>query len=344
MALRINLRSDTATQPTLGMRRAMAEAPVGDEQRREDPTTNRLLERVAELLGTEEAVFLPSATMANQIAFAVHTEGGDEILGHRLSHPFNYEAGGPAYLARAGIRGLDGPRGMFSPEAVEAAIRPKDYHQPRSRLLSVENTTNMGGGAVWPIERVRAVTEVARRGGLACHMDGARLMNAVAASGVAASQYASHFDSITLCFSKGLGAPVGAALAGRREFIAKAWRFKHIFGGAMRQSGVLAAAALYALEFHVGRLAEDHANARRLAEGIAGLPGIRLDPDGVETNIIVFDVDPARITAQELSARMAKEEVEFYPVGPQTCRLVTHLDVTAAMIEEAIGLFRKVLA
>ena len=340
---RINLRSDTATQPTPAMRRAIAEAAVGDEQKREDPTVQRLVERVRELLGVEDAVFLPSATMANQIALAVHAEGGDAVLGHRLSHVFNFEAGGPAYLSRVMCRPLDGERGMFTPEAVEAEIRPDDYHLSRPRVLIVENTTNMGGGAVWPIDQVRGVTEAARRHGMACHMDGSRLMNAVTASGVSADRYASHFDSVTLCFSKGLGAPVGAMLAGGGDFIARAWRFKHLFGGAMRQSGIIAAGALFALENHVERLAGDHAHARRLAEAIADLPGIRLDADQVETNIIIFGVDPHCMSAADLSRRMAEVGVDFYPVGPRSCRLVTHLDLSTPMIERAIEAFHSVL-
>ena len=343
MAQRIDLRSDTATKPSPAMRRAIAEAPVGDEQLREDPTVNKLVERVAALLGTEDAVFLPSATMANEIAFAVHAKSGDELIGHRLSHPFNHELGGPAYLARLMLRPLDGARGMFTTETLEAAIRRPDTHCPRSRVLVVENTTNLGGGAVWPIDRIRAVTDVARRHGLACHLDGARLMNAVVASGSPASEYASHFDSSMLCFSKGLGAPVGAALAGSRDFIGQAWRFKHMFGGAMRQSGILAAAALYALDHNVERLADDHANARRLAEGIADLPGIQLHLEDVETNIIIFDVDPARMTADQFVSRMAETGIDFFALGPQTCRLVTHLGITTDAIDEAIKQFRSFL-
>lgn len=343
MTKRINLCSDTATLPSLPMRRAMAAAEVGDEQLRADPTVNRLCEKVAELLGKDEAVFLPSATMANEIAFAVHGRGGDELIGHRLSHPFNHELGAPAYLARLALRPIDGARGMFTRETVEEAIRMPHSHHSRSCILSVENTTNLGGGAVWPIDEVRAVTELAHDKGLACHLDGARLMNAVVQSGVAAADYASHFDSITICFSKGLGAPVGAALAGSGDFVAEAWRFKHMFGGAMRQAGIIAAGALYALENNVGRLSEDHANARRLAEGIADLPGIQVDLDGVETNIVILEVDASQMTAAELVARMSEVGVDFFALGPQTCRLVTHMDVSAKMIDEAIDSFRAVL-
>jgi threonine aldolase len=344
MDSRIDLRSDTMTRPTAPMRRAMAEAEVGDEQRREDPTVNRLGERVADLLGMEDAVFLPSATMANEIAFAALAEAGDTLVGHRLSHPFLFEAGGPAFLARLMLHPLDGPRGMFTADAVEAAIPPRDHHRSRPRILLVENTTNMGGGAVWPVAQAAAVTAVARRHGMACHLDGSRLLNAVVASGTPAREYAAHFDSVTLCFSKGLGAPVGAALAGSRQFIAKAWRFKHLFGGAMRQAGIIAAGALHALDHHVERLADDHANARRLAEAIAGLPGILLDPREVETNIIIFRLaDSAPLTETGLVARMAEAGVDFFALAPRTCRMVTHLDITPEMIDEAVARFRAVL-
>ncbi len=342
---RINLRSDTQTQPTPEMRRAMAEAVVGDEQLCEDPTTNRLQAKVCELLGKEAAIFLPSATMANQIAFAVHAEGGDELIGHHLSHPFIYEAGGPAYLSRIMMRGLQGARGMFSPADLEAAIHPAgNYHLSRSRILLVENTTNLGGGAVWPRDQLREVCAVAERHGLRRHLDGARLLNAVVASGVAAAEYASHFDTVTICFSKGLGAPVGACLAGSDELIKQAWRFKHMYGGAMRQSGILAAGALYALEHHVERLAEDHANARRLAEAIAAMPHISIDPDCVQTNIIIFEVDPHFMPAAALASRMAECGVDFFSITPNSCRMVTHLNVTADDIETTIECFGDLLS
>jgi len=344
MANTIDLTSDTATLPTEDMRRAMANAPVGDEQNREDPTVNRLVEQVASLLGKETAVFLPSATMANQIALATQCQGGEQILAHRLSHAFNFEAGAPAYLSRVMPRPLDGPRGMFDSATVEDAVDNEGYHRSHSRLLLVENTTNLGGGAVWPIEQIEKVAETARKLGMVCHMDGSRLLNAAIASGVPASEIAAPFDSVTLCFSKGLGAPVGAALAGSQEFIDKAWRYKHIFGGAMRQSGIIAAGALYALEYHVERLAEDHRNAKRIAEGIAGLPGIQINPDHVETNIIVFQVDPAVMSAQELADRIKDRRVLFHALGKEMCRLVTHLDLTADMAGEAVARFQSLLA
>ncbi|MEA2427530.1 MAG: threonine aldolase, partial [Thermoleophilaceae bacterium] len=271
--------SDTQTRPSEGMRHAMATAEVGDEQRGLDPTVNALQDRVAELLGHEAALFLPSGTMCNQIAIRLHTRPGDEVILERFSHPIIAEAGGPAAHSGVMMQPIDGAGGMFTGAQVEASLRTAgDRYQPRSRLVCVEQTTNYGGGRVWPLERIREVQEVARAGGLATHMDGARLMNAVVASGVSASDFASGFDSAWLDFTKGLGAPVGACLAGSRELIAEAWRFKQMMGGAMRQAGIVAAAGIYALDHNVDRLAEDHENARLLAEGIAELPGARIDP------------------------------------------------------------------
>jgi threonine aldolase len=268
----VNLYSDTQTRPTEGMRRAIAAAEVGDEQRFADPTVTRLQERVAELLGHEAGLFLPSGTMCNAIAFRLHVRpGGDEVILHRTAHPIVAEAGSVAQLSGAMTRQLDGEGGMFTPEQVEAAIRPDDRYLPRTRLVSVEQTTNMGGGRVWPLERVRDVLGVARAHGLRAHMDGARLMNAVVATGVPAADYASGFDSAWLDFSKGLGAPVGAVLCGSRELIAEAWRWKQMLGGALRQAGVLAAGCLYALDNHVERLGEDHEHARLLADGLRDL-------------------------------------------------------------------------
>jgi threonine aldolase len=339
----IDLYSDTHTVPTPGMRRAMAEAEVGDEQMFLDPTINALCERVAELLGKEAAVYLPSGTMCNQIAARVHCRQGDEIILSVTAHPFHAESGGPAALAGVMMRGLEGERGMFTAEQVQAAIHSPDWrHAPRSRLLEVENTTNLGGGAVWPLAQIRAVTAVAKEHGLACHMDGARLMNAVVASGTPAADYAAPFDSVWIDFSKGLGAPVGAVLAGSKEFIREAWRIKQQIGGAMRQAGIIAAACLYALDHHVERLAEDHANARHLAEGLAEIRGIELDPATVETNIVWFDVR-APINAIELGAALKERGVLIGAFGPTRMRAVTHLDVDRAGIDAALAAFRRIL-
>jgi threonine aldolase len=337
----IDLYSDTHTTPTPGMRRAMAEAEVGDEQMFLDPTVNRLCKRVAELLGKDAAVYLPSGTMCNQIAVRVHCRQGDEVILEASAHPFHAESGGPAALAGVMMRPIQGERGMFTGEQVQAAIRPASFrHAPRSRLLEVENTSNLGGGAVWPRAAIHEVTAVAREHGLACHMDGARLLNAVVASGVPAADYVAPFDSVWIDFSKGLGAPVGAVLAGSRDFIHEAWRIKQQIGGAMRQAGIIAAACLYALDHHVERLADDHANARYLAEGLAGIPGIELDPATVETNIVWFDVR-ARLGADELAATLKERGVLIGAFGPTRMRAVTHLDVDRAGIDAALEIFRR---
>jgi threonine aldolase len=329
----INLYSDTQTRPTDGMRAAIAGAEVGDEQRGLDPTTNALRERVAELLGHEAGLFLPSGTMCNQIALRLHARpGGDEVILDRTSHPITSEAGGAAQLSGLMIRSLEGERGVFAPEQLEAAVRPAgNRYTPRSRVVSVEQTSNRGGGRVWPLETIEGVLAVARRHGLRTHMDGARLLNAVVASGVPAASYASGFDTVWIDFTKGLGAPVGAVLVGSRELIDEAWRWKQMLGGALRQSGIVAAACLYALDHHVDRLAEDHANAQMLARGLAALPGVRLDPALVETNIVFFDVDDAPGLVRRIADR-----VDIQATGPTQIRAVTHLDVSRADIEAAL--------
>ena len=337
----VDLYSDTATRPTPEMRRFMCDAEVGDEQQLQDPTVNLLVEMVAELLGKEAAVFLPSGTMCNEISLRVHCRPGDEMLAHATAHPLNFEAGGPAALAGVNARALEGPRGQFDEAAVKAAIRPENRYMPRSRLLWVEQTTNLGGGSVWPLERLRAVTAVAREHGLRTHLDGARLMNAVVASGVPAREFAKPFDSAWIDFTKGLGAPVGAALAGSREFIDEAWRLKQQMGGAMRQAGIIAAGGIYGLRHHVNRLAEDHAHARRLAEGLAALPGIVIDPAAVETNLVFFDVTGA-LDAPTAVERLAAQGVLMGAMGSRTIRAVTHLDVSGAQVERALAAARAV--
>jgi threonine aldolase len=329
----VNLYSDTQTRPTHAMREAMARAEVGDEQRGQDPTTRRLEERVAQLLGHEAALFVPSGTMCNQIALRLHIRpGGDELILDRTAHPVNFEAGGPAVQAGAMIRTLEGDGGMFTAAEFEAAIRVGGTrHMPRSRLVSVEQTTNLGGGRVWPLSAIEAVLEVARRHDLRAHLDGARLMNAVVASDVSAADYASGFDTAWIDFTKGLGAPVGAALAGSRDLIDEAWRFKQMMGGAMRQSGIIAAGCLHSLDHHVERLADDHRNARLLADGLAQLPGVELDPATVETNIIVFGVPDAG----QLLAAVA-DDVELNLVDARTIRAVTHMDVDEAGVRRAL--------
>jgi threonine aldolase len=263
------------------------------------------------------------------------------MLAHQSAHPIHFEGGGPAALAGVNVRSLDGPRGQYDAATLEAAIRPDNRHMPRSRLVWVEQTSNLGGGSIWPLPKVREVTEVARRRGLATHMDGARLMNAVVASGVSAQEWAAPFDSVWIDFTKGLGAPVGAALAGPRDFIAEAWRLKQQMGGAMRQAGIIAAGGIYALRHHVKRLAEDHANARRLAEGLANLPGVKLDPATVETNLVFFDFT-GTIDASTAVQGLLARGVRMGALGPRTIRAVTHLDVTAAAIDKTLAAAREV--
>jgi threonine aldolase len=325
----INLYSDTQTRPTESMRRAIASAEVADEQRLADPTTNRLQERVAELLGQEAALFLPTGTMCNQISFRLHARpGGDELILDRTAHPIIAEAGGPAQNSQLMIHALDGDGGIFTAEQVEAAIRdPSNRYLPRSRVVSVEQTTNMGGGRVWPLGAVRSVLEVARAHGLRAHMDGARLMNAVVASGTSGADFAGGFDTAWIDFTKGLGAPVGAVLAGSAELIAEAWRWKQQWGGAFRQSGIIAAGCLYALDNHVERLAEDHDNARVLAEGLLELGCEVIAP---ETNIVIFSAPDGFVE------RMAERGVELSGTPDDRVRAVTHLDVRRAEIDSAL--------
>jgi threonine aldolase len=322
------------------MRAAIAGAVVGDEQRGLDPTTLALQDRVAELLGHEAGLFLLSGTMCNQIALRLHSRpGGDELLLDRTAHPVTSEAGGPAQVSGLMVRALDGDRGVFTGAQLEAALRPVgNRYTPRSRVVSVEQTTNRGGGRVWPIETVRGVLDVARRHDLRAHLDGARLLNAVVASGVPAADYAGGFDTAWLDFTKGLGAPVGAVLVGSRELIDEAWRWKQMLGGALRQSGIVAAACLYALDHHVLRLAEDHENAQVLARGLAALPGVRLDPAAVETNIVIFDVDDA----PGLVARVA-DRVDVQAFDAHSVRAVTHLDASRDEIELALEAFAREL-
>jgi threonine aldolase len=333
----INLYSDTQTRPSEGMRRAIYEAEVADEQRKLDPTVNKLQERVAELLGKEAALFLPSGTMCNAISFRLHIDkGGDEVILHEHAHPIIAEAGGPAAISGAMMKPLAADGGIFSAEQVEQVIRPLDRYMPRSRLLSVEQTTNMGGGRVWPQEALRAVTEVAKRHDMRTHLDGARLMNAVVASGVSAAEHAQGFDTAWVDFTKGLGAGVGACMAASADLIDQAWRYKQMWGGSLRQAGFVAAGCLYALDNNIERLAEDHDNARFLADGLAAMPGVEIDPASVETNIVIFEVRDAAALIAGLAG-----QVELSPAGgPRRVRAVTYMDVSRAEIEQALGLIQ----
>ncbi len=323
------------------MREAMACAEVGDDVLGDDPTVQALERRTCEVLGKEAAVYMPSGTMTNQVAIRAHTEPGDEIVLDAQAHIYYYEAGATAALSGVMVRLIDGHRGIFTSEQLRAALRPANVHLPRTRLVCLENTHNRGGGAIWPLEQIAQVTAAAREAGLATHLDGARLWNASVATGIAERDYASHFDSVSVCFSKGLGAPVGSCLAGRAEFIDRARRFRKMFGGGMRQAGIIAAGALYALKHNRERLAEDHANARLLAEAVAGVAGIEVDLAGVQTNIVVIRV--TAMSASEFSARLKTRGVGMLPTGPDTVRAVVSLEVNREQVLEAVEVVKDVV-
>jgi len=340
----IDLRSDTATRPTEGMRAAIAAAEVGDEQRREDPSVNLLQERAAALVGQEAALFVPTATMANQIALKLHSRPGDVLVAERHAHVVIYEYGGAAAHAGLMVEAIDGRHGRFGVAELEAVTVPgtKSADQ-RPAVLALENTHNSSGGRCWPLGELEALTAAARARGLRTHLDGARLLNAAVATGVAASELGRLFDTVTLCLSKGLGCPLGALLAGSRETIERAWREKHLFGGAMRQAGIVAAAGVYALDHHVERLAEDHARARRLAEGwhAAGLP---VDLGQVETNFVQLDVGALGLGRDDALARLREAGVGLSStIHPTVVRAVTHLDLDDGAIDRAIELAPQAL-
>jgi threonine aldolase len=339
--VRINLYSDTQTRPTAAMKEAMMRAEVGDEQHGDDPTVHALCDRMATLMGKEAAVFMPSGTMCNVAATLTHCRPGEEIIAHETAHILTSEGGAHAALGGFQIYPLKGERGMYSPDALRAAIRGKSRHTPTQRLVEVEQTANIGGGAVWAKHTLDEISAIAKDHGLATHMDGARLMNACVAAGIPAAEMAAGFDSVWLDFTKGLGAPLGAVLCGTREFIDEAWRWKQRLGGAMRQAGVCAAGCIHALDHHVERLAEDHANAKALARGLAQMPGMKVEePD---TNLVFFDPAGAGIAAAELVKRMRLEGVQLSILGGRI-RACTHLDVTRGMIEEALQIMRDKLA
>ena len=331
----IDLSSDTATHPTQAMRDFMAQAPVGDEQRREDPSVNRLQEIAADLTGKEAALFLPSGTMCNAIAIKLHTQPGDEIILDEFAHPYTSEGGGPAALAGVSSALLEGDRGVFTADQVAEVIRHTGPHAPQSRLVSMENTTNAGSGKVWPFETAKGVADLARERGIKSHIDGARLMNAVVASGISASDWGGLVDTIWIDLSKGLGCPVGAVLCGSVDDMEKARRYKHLYGGAMRQAGIIAAAGIYAFENNVERLAEDHANAKKLATGLAEIPGIEVNPDDIETNIVFFDVSETGRSGEEINDGTTEKGVRMGGRGKRI-RAVTHLDITSDDIDQTV--------
>ena len=340
----IDLRSDTVTLPTPEMRRAIAEAALGDEQKREDPTVLELERRVAELLGQEAAVFLPTATMANQIALKLHGRPGDVLLAHETSHVLVYEYGGAAAHAGLVTKGVPGTAGRVSPDRVREAAAPSTkVADQRLAVLSLENTHNNAGGRVWPLAALDEVVATAREFELAVHLDGARLLNAAVALGVAPAEIAARFDTVTLCLSKGLGCPLGALLAGSGELIERAWREKHLFGGAMRQAGIVAAAGVYALERHVTRLADDHERARRLAERLEAA-GLGVDLEQVETNFVQIDVAPLGLTRAEALSRLLDAGVGLSAtIHPTVMRAVTHLGITDDDVDRASELIPRAL-
>jgi threonine aldolase len=341
----IDLYSDTKSRPSPGMRKAMYDAEVGDEQKYEDPTVERLRERVSELLGKEDSVFMPSGTMCNQAAIRVHCRLGDEVIADRTAHIINAETGGTAANSGVMIRMLDGPNGVFTAEQVKGALRdPNSRNAPRSRLVSIENTSNGGFGTVWPLATMQAVSRVARDANVAVHMDGARLCNASVKSGVKAADYAACVDSLWLDYTKGLGAPVGASLAGSKEFVKEAWRQKQMLGGSMRQSGVIAAAALYALDHNWDRLAEDHDNAHRLASGLANIKGIEIDVPRMETNLVFFEITKPGMSSAKFVEACKERNVGIGANTATRIRAVTHLDVSRSDIDSALKVFSDVMA
>ena len=340
----IDLRSDTKTKPTDGMRAAIAAAEVGDEQRREDPTVNELERRGAELLGQQAAVFVPTATMANQIALRVLSSPGDELIAEENAHVLLAELGGPAVHSGLMTRPIRGTAGRFGPDEIQRMVRRTDNtHVPQTRIVAIENTHNASGGRVWPLDEIEALVAACRELGLVVHLDGARVVNAATALGIPAAVIGGHFDTVTLCLSKGLGCPLGALVAGSEELMARARRYKHQFGGAMRQAGIVAAAGVYALDHHVDRLAEDHARARRLAEGLHAA-GVPVDVEQVETNFVQVDVGALGLTEAEALERLARNGVGLSMTPhPGVLRALTHLDVDDDDIEGAIDLIPKAL-
>lgn len=339
----IDLRSDTVTKPSPAMRKAMADAEVGDDVFGEDPTVNHLQEKVANILEKEASIFVPSGTMANQLAIKSHTQSGDEVIIEATAHPYNFEGGASAALSGIQFYCIKGARGILDASQVEEAIRPDDHHYPVTRLICLENTHNRGGGSIYPIDKIEGISRLARSKGLMLHLDGARLWNASVATGIKPHEYAKWADSVSVCLSKGLGAPVGSLVAGTKTFIDRVHRFRKMFGGGMRQAGIIAAAGIYALDHNLERLREDHQNAKRLALGLHEIKGVFINPEHVETNILIFDVAKTGMTPVEIKEALKKEGILILAVGKTQIRLVTHLDVSSEDMEIALNAFRKVL-
>jgi threonine aldolase len=340
----IDLRSDTVTKPTPAMRQAMCAAEVGDDVFGEDPTVNRLQEKVAALLDKPAALFVASGTMGNQLCIKTLTSPGDEVLCEQGAHFLHYEGGALGMVSGAQPRPLPGARGILTAEQIDDAVRPSAYYYPRTRLIALENTHNLAGGVIYPLAEIRRIYEAAQRHKLNMHLDGARLWNACIASGIAPAEYCRCFDSVSVCLSKGLGAPVGSVIAGSVEFVAQARRFRKMLGGGMRQAGILAAAGIYALDHHLQRLADDHANARFLAEELQKIHGVSIDLDTVQTNIVIMDIRETGVTPAAAVDKLANAGILVAPFGKTTLRAVTHLDVDRPAIATALDAFRKVFS
>lgn len=341
----IDLRSDTVTKPTDAMRKAMARAEVGDDVYGEDPTVNRLQEMVAAMFGKKAALFVPSGTMANQLAIRLHTQPGQEVIVESKAHIVRYEQGAAGALAGVQLHWIDGARGLISPEQVEAAIRPKDPHTIQTALICIENTHNSGGGTIYPLATIERIRAVATDHGIPMHLDGARLFNAVAATTLPPASYAQHFETLSVCLSKGLGAPAGSLLMmNDLTLLDKAKRLRRMYGGAMRQSGILAAAGIYALEHHIGRLRVDHDNAKRLARRLQQISTVRINPQDVDTNIVIFDVIGHHLPPSAIVAALKQAGVLIHAIGGTRFRAVTHLDVSSAAIDQACDIFARALA
>ncbi len=339
----IDLRSDTVTRPSPGMREAMAAAAVGDDVFGEDPTVNRLQERVAEILGKEAALYVPSGTMGNQTCIKVHTLPGDEVICEKGAHVFNYETGGIAFLSGAQVHAVEGKRGAFGVAEIERAVRPDLYYMPKTRLICLENTHNRAGGTIYPIERIREISAFAGKKNIRLHLDGARLWNASAATGITPKEYASYFDSVSVCLSKGLGAPVGSVIAGSKAFIADARHYRKIFGGGMRQAGILAAAGLYALEHNTGRLGEDHEKAAFLARELVQVKTFDIDLESVQTNIIIIGAERTGKMPEEILSTLKRKGVLLTLGNYMGLRAVTHLDVSMDDVKHAARIIRETM-
>ncbi|MEJ2627425.1 MAG: low-specificity L-threonine aldolase [bacterium] len=336
----IDLRSDTFTKPSAEMREAMKNAEVGDDVFGEDPTVNRLQEEVAGLLGKETGLFVASGTMGNQVALNSLTQPGQEVILEENAHIFYYEAGAPSLLSGVQLRTIPGKDGILTDQSIEKAIRPPNVHFPPTSLICLENTHNRAGGKIYPLPEIKKIHTLAKKHGLKMHLDGARLWNASVATGISLKEYAHYFDSINVCFSKGLGAPVGSMLLGSKEIMKTAHRYRKIYGGGMRQAGIIAAGALYAVNNNIERLSQDHDNAKKLAQGFNSVPGFSVNMNNVETNIVMVDVDKNHFTADQVVARLKKHNILILAVGPQRLRAVTHLDVNSTDIKTAVDIIK----